>query len=532
MSARNLKESVLFRTSSASDVKCSGGIISIAGLKTTTPKNSVISITQQKYKAEVLQVVTVAGTSYTPTPNTKYAVWVYDPLRTQAGYSESPKPYSMTTFSDLSLYGTPTQQREAIHVALVADINNDLTNHATAATLGGGTGFTVTDNSPYNPVWSQTMTNVKGPNTVIPITNGDGTGFAKTNYSVTTPAVFSVGVGAKLAQEVPVVDAVYGNLISGVLVSPPLTAAGLPAVSGQNYDVFVINSLELSNAVGITDQYLYQMKSQYIFVDNGTGSSTANLAGFIAFERAMIRLIGGLYAQDPSAIVFTTDNKPVCQGLNTGLPSGTSLAENVISFGNGQSTHYYPLGTNTLVALTATASGIGCVLDATDGEGVELSAPTWSTSSKNAVVGQTAFSIFAQINIDDVSGLNPMWVGFRKQAAANATYTAYTDYALIGLGDAAGNIFTSTELNGGGNTNTDTTQNWADGETHELEVKVAIDGTVTFFIDGYKPTVTQTFTFDAGDTLIPVFCYALQATDLGTPSVSEGLFVTGESWRS
>jgi hypothetical protein len=124
-----------------------------------------------------------------------------------------------------------------------------------------------------------------------------------------------------------------------------------------------------------------------------------------------------------------------------------------------------------------------------------------------------------------------MWVGLRKKAAANATYTAYTDFAFIGLGDALGNIFTSTEINGAGNTDTDTTQNWADGETHTLEVRVSISGAVTFFLDGYKPTVTQAITLDAGDEMIPVFCYALQTSDIGTPSVLEGAFLTTDQWR-
>lgn len=532
--SRIIEESALLLTSSANDVKCSGGIISITGLKTTTPLSAVTSISQVKYKAEVAQVVTVAGTAYTPAGGTAYTINIWDPLRRQAGYQEMPYKFSYTTPSDITLLGaTAALQREAIHGELVSQINNmSGIIHATAASLGTGTGFTVTDAGGYYPVWSQTMTNILGPNTVVPVTNGDGSGFAATNYSVTTPAVFSVGVGAKLAQEAPVTDAVYGNLISGKLTAPPLTITGATAVSGQKYDAFIITSLALANAIGITDQYLYQVKSQTIWVDNGTGSSTSNLTGFGTFQANFIKLIGRLSMINPSSIIIGNETKPICQGGTTGLPTGTSLDENVIYLGNNQTTHYFPLGTATIVALTADSTGILCVLDATNGEGVELSAPTWSTSSKNATVGQLAFSIYTRITIDDVSGLNPMWVGFRKQAAANATYTSYTDYAFIGLGNATGDIFTSTELNGGGNTNTDTTQNWADGETHELEVRVDINGAVTFFIDGYKPTTTQTFTFDSGDVLIPVFCYALQTADIGTPALAQATFTTGEPWRS
>ena len=38
----------------------------------------------------------------------------------------------------------------------------------------------------------------------------------------------------------------------------------------------------------LTEQYVYQVQNQIVVVDNGTGSSTTNLTGFQAFERAML----------------------------------------------------------------------------------------------------------------------------------------------------------------------------------------------------------------------------------------------------
>lgn len=530
MSKKPIQESVLFRTSTGSDVQCSGGNITIAGLKPVSKKD-ITGIFQVKYRAEVAQVVTVGGTAYTPTSSTRYAVEVYDPTRTISGYTESPKIYSYTTPVDVTILGNAAAQREAISVALVAAINADPTNHAVAASLGGGTGFTVTDDGGYYPVFSQTMTNVKGINTVLPLTNADGTGFASTNVSVTTAGVYSFGVGSKLAEEKPVISATFGNLISGVLMAPPLTINKEAAVSGQNYDGFCIVSMKDVEAIPVGGQYASQVRTQWVFVDNGTGSSTANLTGFKSFERAFLANLFQFYGTDTATIYWMGSNGVTCGGLATGLPSGTSLDQNSIHFGNGFATAYYPLGTATNVALVSTNDGVGCVLDATAGEGVELSASSWANSLKSAIVGKTAFSVYAKVTVDDVSGLNPMWVGFRKKAAANTTYTSYTDYAFIGLGNATGDIFTSTEINSAGNTNTDTTQNWADAETHTLEVRVDINGVVSFYLDGYKPTVTQTITFDAGDEMIPVFCYALQATDIGTPSVLEGAFLTTDQWR-
>lgn len=532
MSTKVIRKSTLFRTSAASDIQCAGGFITIPGLNGPITKKDVISIVQNKYRAEVAQVVTVGATTYTPANATTYSVALYDPLRTPNGYNELQNIYSVTTPADVTTLGNAAAQREWISAAIVAKINlASGSNHATAASLGSGNGFTITDAGGYFPVFTQGPTGVVGANTVYTITNPDSSGY-QDNFSVTTAAVYSYGVGSKLATEKPIVDYVYGNVVSGYIEDAPLTTAGLAAVSGQNYDGFVFESYQIVDGLTLGGQFVYQLKINRVFVDNGTGSSTTNLAGFKAFEAVMLQLIFDTYAQDPSTIVYMNQVGPTCGGLNTGLPSGVSLAENFIDFNNGFGTHYYPLGTNTIVALTADVNGIGAVLDATAGEGVEISAPTWSTSLKSAVVGKTAFSIYVKIYVDDVLGVDPMWVGFRKKAAANTTYTAYTDYALIGLGNALGDIYTSTEINGGGNTNTDTTQNWTAATARTLEVRVDINGAVTFFIDGYKPTVTQAVTFDAGDEMIPVFCYALQAAAIGTPSLSHAAFVSTDSWRN
>lgn len=524
-----IQESILLRTSSGNDVKNAGGVLNITGL-TPVVKRLITSINQVKYRAETVQVVTIGSNSYTPVGATLYQVAVFDPNRLISGVNEQIKYYGYTTPDDVTTLGaTAALQREAIHVAVVAAINADASNYAVAVTLGTGTGFTVTDDGGYYPVHAQTMSRVKFVNTVL-TTNG-----FTADPTITTAGQFSVGVGAKLLLEAPVADWMNaGNLVSGVAKAPK-TITGLPAVSGQNYDLFVIQSLTLAPNETVSGQQLALVsKVQSIWVDNGTGTATTNLTGFGTFERAMLHELFLTYALDNRTIYFMGDTGPTCGGLNTGLPSGTTLAENFINFGNGFSTAYYPLGTATLVALTATNDGIGVVLDATNGEGAELSAPTWANSNKNFVVGQTAASIYCKIKVDDASGVNPMLVGFRIQAAANATYTSYTDYALIGIiGTADPNtIYTATEKNSAGNTNVDTTQTWADNATKTLEVRVDLDGAVTFKINGYAPTVTQAFSFDAGDTLIPVFCYALQSADIGTPSVLEGAFVTTDTWRS
>lgn len=534
-----IKESVLLKTSSANDVQCSGGVIDITGLRPVSKKN-ITAIKQVKYRAEVAQVVTVGGTAYTPADNTTYTVVVTDPFRVYAGFQESQKKYSYTTGT---VTGVAATDRETIHVALVAKINADASCHATAATLGGGAGFTVTDDGGYYPVWAQNMTNVKGVNMVYTVSNTDGSGFTSTNYSVTTTGVYSFGVGANLLAEKPVIDYVHGNLISGVMQGAPLTVTGEGAVSGQNYDAFVIESLQEAEAVGVTGQYAYIERVSHVFVDNGTGSATTNLAGFKTFQRAMLRQIWELYKNDPSTI-YTLSDTGMTYSTLTGLSviPTTALAENTVNFGDGQSASFTP----TIVATaagnampiqdvtSATVYGINLANDAANGKGLEISAPLAANSAKSAIVGQTAFSVYARVYVDDVSGVNPGVIGLRKKAAYAAAIGSYTDYACIGLigGADPGDIKTQSRLNSGAVTTTDTTLNWTDATARELEIRVDISGAVTWYVDGSQVNASTSFTFDAGDEIIP-FYNELQTADVAAQFLlMESAFLPTNIWRS
>src|SRR6185369_215026 len=268
MSKKPIQQAVLFRTSASTDIQCSGGYVTIAGLNGgSVAKKDMTGIYQLYYKAEVKQIVTISTTA-APTAATIYSVAVYDPLRNDASYTESPRIYSYRTSNDLSIEGaTAALQREYINLQLVSLIVADTANnHATAASSTGGAGFTVTDTGVYYPVFSQSMTNIKGVNKVYTITNNDGSGFASNLATVTTAAVYSSGVGSKLAQEQPITSFTFGNLISGVLMAPPLTVDNLPAVSGQNYDAFVIVSLKAVEAIPVGGQKAYQDRVQTIWV--------------------------------------------------------------------------------------------------------------------------------------------------------------------------------------------------------------------------------------------------------------------------
>src|SRR3990167_939618 len=226
MAKQQVNEAVLLRTSAASDVQCSGGYISIAGLSSTWKKLDS-SIKQIKYKAEVVQVVTVAGvdTTWAPVGSTVYGVLIGDSRRSVAGSESTPKLYSYKTTLSLALEGTTAQlRREYIATQLVAKINADPSNYCVAAVTSNGT-FTFTDYAGYNPLlqndanllYTQGQSGRMGKSTVQIWQDTDGTGYATNNIAVTTVAVYAFGVGADLATGKPVMDNMYGNLISGTL---------------------------------------------------------------------------------------------------------------------------------------------------------------------------------------------------------------------------------------------------------------------------------------------------------------------------
>jgi hypothetical protein len=70
------------------------------------------------------------------------------------------------------------------------------------------------------------------------------------------------------------------------------------------------------------------------------------------------------------------------------------------------------------------------------------------------------------------SGVNPLIIGLRKAQAFNATLSTYTDFVSIGVvGTANPNtIKLQTQIATGGVVTTDTTQTWADNETHSLSI--------------------------------------------------------------
>jgi hypothetical protein len=523
-------KSVLLKTSASSDVQYSGGEILIAGLE-PIKQSRVINFSQINYKAEVRQVVTVGSVAYTPTGATRYAVSIGDVNRRDQGYTEQLKVYSYVTPDDVTtLGGSAALQREAIHLALIAQINSDANNYVAAATLTGGNGFTITDDAGYFPYNRQGMNNRKGASTVKVLTNLDGTGFASTNYVLTTAAVYAVGEGLRLLNDAPVFDFMTGNLISGEF-SAPVTVSGEYAVSGQKYNMFSITYLNEVNIPTITGIKAYSTKTAQIFADNGAGSSTANLAGYIAFEKAMHRGLFNQFSNDPNAQVDFLDNVILFQGAAGAVP--TTTGENKMV--SDAKWVYNNIGTNTITVPTPTNAGLLIDQDLTDTEGAEYTPSLLTGAPQEFVVGKTDFSVFARVVAADWT--DAAWqVGFRKKAAHAADFNNYTDLASVGTLAADGDLLvTNGILNNAATVSTSTTIVPTNAAYLTVEVLVNKAGVVTCKLNDVVYPVysagTTPLVFDAGDIMIP-FVRAVNISG-GDPDLvlNEVAAVASASWK-
>lgn len=194
-----------------------------------------------------------------------------------------------------------------------------------------------------------------------------------------------------------------------------------------------------------------------------------------------------------------------------GAPTGTAGDVNIMRT-DRNSFEYVAKGTQTTVKHTFAATGVDVTGDATADDGWEITQGITSRSRGYFTVGTDASFFFAlTFSIEDVSGTDDCFVGWRKAEAYQANLDDYDEMA--GLNVISGDIKVESILNGATTSTTDTTDNWADTASHCLATYVGADGAVTFKIDGAAPSTTATYTFDDGETVVPFFFF-LHATDL------------------
>ena len=221
----------------------------------------------------------------------------------------------------------------------------------------------------------------------------------------------------------------------------------------------------------------------------------------------------------PTGIDYTFNANPIMQSADTGggVATGATGDVNLMGFPEFTMEQFILGAGQTIIAPRMGTAGLNIALDQVDNEGAEYNFGAARLNSPYAYTIGTdaAFQMVCTFDVADVSGCEPLMMGFRKSEANNATITSYTDYACIGLDNVAfaGNVVISTELNSGGTTNTDTTDAWADGASHELAVLVSASGVVTYTIDGSAPTATAAYTFDNTDVVVP-FIHFLNGADV------------------
>jgi len=229
---------------------------------------------------------------------------------------------------------------------------------------------------------------------------------------------------------------------------------------------------------------------------------------------------------------ITFQASPVMQSaLTTGAaPTGATGDVNLMCCQEGIIMEQFIIGAGqTIIAPRMSTNGLLVSLDLTATKGAEYNFGAARNNSRHAfTIGTSAAFFFElQYRINDMDGADPYIFGFRKVEANNGTWTAYSDYATMGMiaSTSATNIVLATELNSGGTTITNTTDAWGgDGSVNTLRVLVSSTGVVTYTINGVAPSVTAAFTFDNADVVVPFahFVHSASPTEVDLVSMKIG----------
>lgn len=495
MDSKTHKSAVLTSTTK-SDVLRSGGEVAITDLWPFKIKD-LIAADYRIYRAEVAQVLTLSITNVTPAAYGKYSVLLGNVRHEHEGGPEHLRKYSYVG-------GSSAPTKAQIVDGLAARINADTGNYVTAVSDGIDK-ITITDDAGYYPARPSSRT---GPTEYKLIDDLDSSSGA--TMTVTTPGVVSYGEGQRLIDDEPVIEPMTGNLASGEYDAPT------GAVAGQHYSGFYITYSKSVGTNAIPGLEAKKILRQLVYVDDGTGSSTANATGYAAFLREFERIqYQEVYGGDPNAIVEMFEEVAVLtDGDGNGVPSSGDGDENLINIGGNQLGYHCIGATATDPAGSDITNGFDITRGTeTDNQGIEVSANIGALAPQEFIVGKQDFSLRVQLSITDVLGTDDLVIGFRKKEAYQAAVDDYDEMAAFNV--ISGDVYIDTILNGGVTASDDTAKNFANTETHVLEVQVDKAGLVTFLVDDVDVSAKQSsaFSFDADEVVIP-FIYKLAATAL------------------
>ena len=227
----------------------------------------------------------------------------------------------------------------------------------------------------------------------------------------------------------------------------------------------------------------------------------AGLASRNGYEGDLVKMADLL----PDKFIYEKfDANPVVIQTTGEVADGTAADVQAMSCSRNLFELVYLGAGQTLLAPSIVAAGLDVSLDGADNDGIELTMGITARSKAAFTVGtDPAFYAKLKFTITDVSDTDDCLFGFRKAEAYQAAVDDYDEMAAFNVN--AGDIYLSTILNAGDTTDTDTTDNWADGAQKTLEVYVSNAGVVTYKIDGAPPTTVAAFTFDDAEVVVPFF---------------------------
>src|SRR5579863_2919960 len=196
---------------------------------------------------------------------------------------------------------------------------------------------------------------------------------------------------------------------------------------------------------------------------------------------------------------------PVISKLGGGAAAGASAEVDIMTDGKSIFEYFNIVGNTNLGPKLDGSFGLNLAPDATSTHGVEYGTGVTPQNNFSFLIdtsGNTtkAFFLKGQFSVATIAGCT-IELGFRRQAAYNATLGNYTDFAAIGC--IAGEFETQTQIATGGVVTTDTTQAGANATMFEIEVLVDSMGNVTYQLNGVAPTVTVPYQFANNITVIP-----------------------------
>ena len=212
------------------------------------------------------------------------------------------------------------------------------------------------------------------------------------------------------------------------------------------------------------------------------------------------------------------------------LVDGTAGDRTIHAYADGLNMTFYPIVGQAIDAPAVSTAGMNYAYDQTDNDGFQIVMSDSVVKGREGIdrftVGKQAFSAELEFSIGDVSGSDDTFFGFAKVDVHRAAIDDCDEMA--GMNVISGDITIETILNNAATSSTDTTDNWADAETHKLKVSVSAAGAVTYKIDGVAPTTTAAFSFDAGEVVTPTL-YVLQASDLNDSCILKSLVIESDN---